>query len=109
MQARELDDVEDFYVDEGAEFSAADEAVFNAFMHAEGVPGSSSQPGPMLSDLVMAKLRQRVQKTADTESADAASRGPSSEMSATMEQIYTDIGVLLQRCALLSFFELGLH
>lgn len=106
----ELGDPQDVtYDDDLGQFSAADEAAFNAFMApgGDGVPGEApTQGGSLLSDMILAKLEAAGRRQGGADAVRAASgsaASPSAQtdaaMDETMEQIYTDVGKLLQRCA----------
>ena len=101
VRAHEFDDDADFLTAEGAEYTEEDEAVFNAFMRngSAAAGGEGGGGGTLLADTIMAKLQARQGAAAAAASGDAAGAGPGSEMEATMQQVYTDVGTLLRRCA----------
>jgi hypothetical protein len=99
VRPQELDDAGSYCVEDDAEFTPADEAAFNAFMRKSG-PDGEAVPGAMLSDLIMTKLQAKGVEGAAAGGEELAARpGPGSTMDATMQQIYMDVGTLLQRCA----------
>lgn len=82
----------DIHVDDLAPFSGEDEAAFNAFM-----PEGSTQGGKLLSDLIAAKLKQRVPESGEGE-IDGEAVEAEDDTTEGMERIYEDVGKLLSRC-----------
>lgn len=101
--ADEFDETEDFFVEEGATMTDADEAAFNAFMH------RGSAAPRLLSDIIAAKIQERGRAAAAAaaaggeagmeEGAEGEGDARPSGVDEQMEAVYTDVGKLLSRCA----------